>query len=444
MMLVFPSAARSASGMVRLLLGGTNSIKATRRLRLPRRMMSTNDNSDNYPIPMPWMMTKIVCTLGPAVTSPERPLIPELVQNGMAVARLNFSHVGGDYAYLEACQRAVQQAPGKHAERIATHSANKNSPHNLRAILVDTKGPEIRTGPLQGQAKIVSIATGATVELTTRPVGDDPPPVTPAGPHRIQVDYAAIGESAQIGCHILLDDGLLALQVTHISNSTATTTTNVVVTCRALNAGTMQANKGVNMPNTVLQLPALTEQDGRDLAWACANGADYVAASFIRTAEHVRTVKSYLEQQCLQLQQYPSTTATSTTTVAPLLRPLLISKIESKEGVDNFDEILAESDGIMVARGDLGVEIPFDQVFAQQKRMIRACNAVGKPVIVATQMLDSMQRRPRPTRAEVTDVGTAVLDGADAVMLSVCVCVCVFLYCRCGLSLSKGMGALLE
>ena len=181
--------------------------------------------------------------------------------------------------------------------------------------------------------------------------------------------------------------------------------------CVALNAGPIKKNKSVNLPNSVLDLPALTDKDKRDLKWSCTVGADYLAASFIRSGPNVRSIKAYLDR-CIAELPPPEDGA------PPRLRPLVISKIESKEGVDNFDDILLESDGIMVARGDLGVEIPYAKVFAAQKMMVEKCNAAGKPVIVATQMLDSMQKNPRPTRAEVTDVGTAVLDGADAVMLS--------------------------
>jgi pyruvate kinase len=257
---------------------------------------------------------------------------------------------------------------------------------------------------LQGNVDIAEIASGAMVEITTEDVSGDSPPSSPDGPHRIQVDYESIASTMEIGSKILLDDGLIELEVTDIDNSGRSLQTI------ALNGGPIKKNKGVNLPNTAIDLPALTEKDKRDLKWSCEQGADYVAASFIRTGANVRSVIAYLERCIMELQD-----------VNPkkkFMRPLVISKIENKEGLDNFDEILHESDGIMVARGDLGVEIPFREVFAAQKMMVERCNRVGKPVIVATQMLDSMQKNPRPTRAEVTDVGTACLDGADAVMLS--------------------------
>jgi len=344
-------------------------------------------------------MTKIVCTLGPSTDKPES--VNSLVANGMHVARLNFSHAGSDYSYPEANLALVRNAPGRHAELAA--GSTRRMPHNLRAVLVDTKGPEIRTGPLQGNADVQNFAVGSTVEVTTEDVSNDPAPESPDGPHRLQIDYQSIAQTLHVGSPVLLDDGLIALEVTHVENNS--------VTCVALNAGPIKKNKGVNLPNAELDLPALTDKDKRDLKWSCQVGADFVAASFIRTAANVRSVKAYLDR-CIAEMPPPEDGS-------PLpLRPLVISKIESKESVDNFDEVLKESDGIMVARGDLGVEIPFRKVFAAQKMMVEKCNASGKPVIVATQMLDSMQRNPRPTRAEVTDVGTAVLDGADAVMLS--------------------------
>lgn len=320
----------------------------------------------------------------------------------MHVARINFSHAGQDYSYPEQLLSLVRSAPGRHQD-LADGAVNSQMPANLRAVLVDTKGPEIRTGPLQGNVDVAEIATGALVEITTDEVHGESPPSSPHGPHRIQIDYKSIGSSVSVGSQILLDDGLIALEVSEVKGKGHVMTV-------ALNGGPIKKNKGVNLPNTSIDLPALTDKDKQDLLWACKNGADFVAASFIRTAANVRSVHAYLDRCIADLKaKDPQGT---------YMRPLIISKIENKEGVDNFHEILAESDGIMVARGDLGVEIPFRKVFAAQKMMVKACNEAGKPVIVATQMLDSMQRNPRPTRAEVTDVGTACLDGADAVMLS--------------------------
>ena len=357
-------------------------------------------------------MTKIVCTLGPSSDSKE--MIDKLVANGMTVARLNFSHAGDDYSYPAKLMELVRNAPGRHDSlsdgayydqqlQRADGGATTARPKNVRAVLVDTKGPEIRTKPLQGNVNVAEIAAGAIVEITTEEVSNDDPP-NADGPHRIQVDYERIASTMKVGSQILLDDGLIELEVTDVDEST-----NRIQTI-ALNGGPIKKNKGVNLPNTAIDLPALTEKDKRDLKWSCENGADFVAASFIRTGANVRSVIAYLERCVRELED--------SNPGKKFMRPLVISKIENKEGLDNFDEILQESDGIMVARGDLGVEIPFREVFAAQKMMVERCNRSGKPVIVATQMLDSMQKNPRPTRAEVTDVGTACLDGADAVMLS--------------------------
>mmetsp|Transcript_23852 Transcript_23852/g.48801 ORF Transcript_23852/g.48801 Transcript_23852/m.48801 type:complete len:570 (+) Transcript_23852:138-1847(+) len=373
--------------------------------RAPRRFSATAVRSLANAATDPWQfrgdeptMTKVVCTIGPSTDTPGP--IQELLSNGMNVARLNFSHAGADYTYPESCLKLVREAHGRHAQLAA--GATMNMPNNLRAILVDTKGPEIRTGPLQGNVDVAEFAIGCVVEVTTEDVSNDPAPESPEGPHRLNVDYQSIATTLKVGSQVLLDDGLIALEVTHVENNS--------VTCVALNGGPIKKNKGVNLPGAELDLPALTEKDKRDLKWAVTVGADFVAASFIRTAGNVRSVKAFLDRCVADMPLVEEG--------VPRLRPLVISKIESQEGVMHFDEILKESDGIMVARGDLGVEIPFRKVFAAQKMMVEKCNAQGKPVIVATQMLDSMQRNPRPTRAEVTDVGSAVLDGADAVMLS--------------------------
>uniref|UniRef100_A0A7S3LCL2 Pyruvate kinase n=1 Tax=Amphora coffeiformis TaxID=265554 RepID=A0A7S3LCL2_9STRA len=341
--------------------------------------------------------TKVVCTIGPS-TDQEKP-IGDLVSNGMSVARLNFSHSGADYTYPETILGRVRAAKGRHAQ-LAT-SAGMAVPPNVRAILVDTKGPEIRTGVLPGDAPEIQIVSGSTVELHIHDVTKEDPA---AEILKLNIDYKSIAKTVDVGSQILLDDGLIALEVTEIDPKAE------FVKTIALNGGPIKKNKGVNLPGATLDLPALTDKDKRDLEWACKVGADFVAASFIRTPENVRSVVSYLDRVCSTLPDVEGGRRP--------LRPLVISKIESKEGVDNFDEILKESDGIMVARGDLGVEIPYSKVFAAQRMMVTACNKAGKPVIVATQMLDSMMRNPRPTRAEVTDVGTAVLDGTDAVMLS--------------------------
>jgi pyruvate kinase len=307
--------------------------------------------------------TKIVCTIGPS-TDQEKP-IEELIQYGMSVARLNFSHSGVDYSYPEAILKRIREASGRHAG-LAT-SMDFSVPNNLRAVLVDTKGPEIRTGPLPGNADELEIMTGATVEIHTADVSEA---ASTDDIFKLNVDYKSIATTVQVGSQILLDDGLIALEVTEIDPK------GDFVKTIALNGGPIKKNKGVNLPDATLDLPALTEKDKRDLEWACEVGADYVAASFIRTPENVRSVIAYLDRCMTSLPDVEGNKP---------LRPLVISKIESKEGVDNFHGILKESDGIMVARGDLGVEIPYSKVFAAQRMMVTACNEAGKPVIVATQ-----------------------------------------------------------
>jgi pyruvate kinase len=199
---------------------------------------------------------------------------------------------------------------------------------------------------LQGNIEVQEFATGSVVEVTNEDVSQDAAPDSPEGPHRLNIDYRSIAKTLHVGSQILLDDGLIAMEVTHVEHDS--------VTCVALNAGPVKKNKGVNLPDAELDLPALTDKDKRDLNWSCEVGADFVAASFIRTAANVRSVKAYLDRCIAKL---PARVGAPTR-----LRPLVISKIESKEGLDHFDEVLAESDGIMVARGDLGVEIPFRKV----------------------------------------------------------------------------------
>jgi pyruvate kinase len=285
-------------------------------------------------LPPTGCMTKLVCTIGPATDSVEK--INELVTHGMNVARLNFSHAGSDYSYPEQCLARIRAAPGKHFQCATGGATNERAPllpNNVRAILVDTKGPEIRTGPLQGGVDVANIDVGDRVDLTTRTVSSDPAPGPEDHHHIIQVDYQSIAKSLTPGKQALLDDGLIALEVVEADPSTGT------VICVALNGGPIKKNKGVNLPDTVLDLPALTEKDKRDLKWACDVGADFVAASFIRTASNVRAVIAYLDRCLAEMPRKSSDDK------API-RPMVISKIESKEGVDNFDEILAASDGV--------------------------------------------------------------------------------------------------
>lgn len=309
--------------------------------------------------------TKIVCTIGPKTESEE--MLTKLLDAGMNVMRLNFSH--GDYQ--------------EHGQRIANLRAVVSKTQHQAAILLDTKGPEIRTMKLEG-CNDVTLQAGQTFTFTTDQtvIGNN---------QRVAVTYPGFANDLAVGNTILVDDGLLGMEVIEITEQT--------VVCNVLNNGDLGENKGVNLPGVAIQLPALAEKDKKDLIFGCQQGVDFVAASFIRKRSDVIEIREHLNQHGGENIQ-------------------IISKIENQEGLDNFDEILEASDGIMVARGDLGVEIPVEEVIFAQKMMIKKCNQARKVVITATQMLDSMIKNPRPTRAEAGDVANAILDGTDSVMLS--------------------------
>ncbi len=309
--------------------------------------------------------TKIVCTIGPKSESKEK--LKELVAAGMNVMRLNFSH--GDF--------------DEHGARIKSlREIMVETGQNL-AILLDTKGPEIRTIKLEN-GEDVNLVAGQEFTFTTD--------ATVVGNKDIvAVTYPGFAADLSAGNTILVDDGLLEMEVI--------STTDTEVKCKVLNNGALGENKGVNLPGVSVNLPALAEKDKNDLKFGCEQGVDFVAASFIRKASDVNEMRAFLQQHGGDDIH-------------------IISKIENQEGLDNFDEILEASDGIMVARGDLGVEIPPEEVIFAQKMMIEKCNRARKMVITATQMLDSMIKNPRPTRAEAGDVANAIMDGTDAVMLS--------------------------
>ncbi|AVQ86030.1 pyruvate kinase [Plesiomonas shigelloides] len=309
--------------------------------------------------------TKIVCTIGPKTESKE--MLGKLLDAGMNVMRLNFSH--GDYE--------------EHGNRIRNLRAVMAETGKRAAILLDTKGPEIRTIKLEG-GNDVSLVAGQTFSFTTDKsvIGNK---------DRVAVTYDGFAADLKEGDTVLVDDGLIGMKVTAV--------TDKEVICTVLNNGDLGENKGVNLPGVSIQLPALAEKDKRDLVFGCEQGVDFVAASFIRKRDDVLAIREHLKAHGGEKIQ-------------------IISKIENQEGLDNFDEILEASDGIMVARGDLGVEIPVEEVIFAQKMMIQKCNRARKVVITATQMLDSMIKNPRPTRAEAGDVANAILDGTDAVMLS--------------------------
>jgi len=302
--------------------------------------------------------------MGPNSNDPE--LMRKLIQEGMDIARFNFSH--GDHEEQKARMdmlKKIRKEEGKYT-----------------AILLDTKGPEIRTGLLKDGQK-VQLVEGDTFVLTTEEIEGDST--------RVSITYEGLVEDAEIGGKILIDDGLIELKVEDIKGKD--------IICKVINGGELGQRKGVNVPNVPIRLPAITEKDKEDIRFGAEQDVDFIAASFVRNADCIREIKALL-REC----------------GAPYTP--VIAKIENKEGIDNLDEILAIADGIMVARGDLGVEIPAEEVPYIQKMMINKCKECYKPVITATQMLDSMMRNPRPTRAEVTDVANAVYDGTDAVMLS--------------------------
>ncbi|MEF2243416.1 MULTISPECIES: pyruvate kinase [unclassified Paenibacillus] len=306
--------------------------------------------------------TKIVCTIGPSSESLEN--TKKLIQAGMNVARLNFSH--GDFE--------------EHGNRIKNIKFANEEMGTSVAILLDTKGPEIRLGSLKEEYELIQ---GEEVTLTTEEiVGDN---------KRMPVTYSNLPNDLTVGATVLIDDGLIGLSVERIEGTE--------IYCRVINSGPVKSKKGVNVPGVKISLPGITEKDANDIIFGIEQGIDFIAASFVRKASDVLEIRELLERHNAKHIQ-------------------IISKIENQEGVDNLDEIIEVSDGLMVARGDLGVEIPPEEVPLVQKNMIKKCNRAGKPVITATQMLDSMQRNPRPTRAEASDVANAIFDGTDAIMLS--------------------------
>ena len=308
--------------------------------------------------------TKVVCTMGPNTNDKE--VMRKLIQNGMDVARFNFSH-------------------GDHEEqkfRMDLLKELREEEHAHTAILLDTKGPEIRTGLLK-DGKKVTLQEGNTFVLTMEDiVGDDT---------KVSLSYKGLAEDVQQGTVILIDDGLIGLKVKEIVDQD--------IVCEIVNGGELGERKGVNVPNVPVRLPAITEKDKEDIKFGVEQDIDFIAASFVRNAECVLEIRAFLKE--LDAPYIP-----------------IIAKIENAEGIRNIDEIIRAADGIMVARGDMGVEIPAEEVPYLQKMLIQKCNNNFKTVITATQMLDSMIRNPRPTRAEVGDVANAVYDGTDAVMLS--------------------------
>ena len=308
--------------------------------------------------------TKVVCTMGPNTNDKE--LMRKLIRNGMDVARFNFSH--GDHAEQKSRMDLLKEL--------------REEEHSNVAILLDTKGPEIRTGLLKDGKKIM-LEAGKKFTLTTEEVAGDE--------NIVSISYPGLINDVSKGKTILIDDGLIGLKVVEKKEKE--------LICEIINGGELGERKGVNVPNVPIHLPAITEKDKEDIKFGAEQGIDFIAASFVRNAECILEIRAYLKSLG-----------------APFIP--IIAKVENSEGIDNIDEIIRAADGVMVARGDLGVEIPAEEVPYLQKMIIQKCNSHFKTVIPATQMLDSMIRNPRPTRAEVTDVANAVYDGTDAVMLS--------------------------
>lgn len=307
--------------------------------------------------------TKIICTLGPSTDDPD--VLRQLMLAGMDVARVNMSH----------------QDHECHRKRIAMVKALREELDLPIAILIDTKGPEIRLGQF-AEPKVV-LEEGQTFTLTTDRVEGTV--------EMASISFAGLPQDVIPSNHILIDDGLIDLEVQ--------STTDTTITCKVLNGGTVSANKGINVPDVSLSLPFMSNRDRSDIAFACEMEADFIAASFTRRGEDVVQVRQELER-CNNHN----------------IR--IIAKIENAEGVDNIDEIIKVSDGIMVARGDMGVEIALEEIPSLQKMIIQKAYSAGLQVITATQMLDSMMKNPRPTRAETTDVANAIYDGTSAIMLS--------------------------
>ncbi|KAL6203859.1 hypothetical protein ACLB2K_027558 [Fragaria x ananassa] len=311
--------------------------------------------------------TKIVCTLGPASRSV--PMVEKLLRAGMNVARFNFSHGSHEY----------------HQETLNNLRAAMESTGILCAVMLDTKGPEIRTGFLK-DAKPIQLKQGQEITISTdySIKGDE---------NMICMSYKKLAEDVKPGSMILCADGTISFLVLSCDKQKG------LVRCRCENSAMLGERKNVNLPGVVVDLPTLTEKDKEDiLKWGIPNKIDMIALSFVRKGSDLVEVRKLLGKHAKNI--------------------LLMSKVENQEGVANFDDILANSDAFMVARGDLGMEIPIEKIFLAQKVMIYKCNIQGKPVVTATQMLESMIKSPRPTRAEATDVANAVLDGTDCVMLS--------------------------
>lgn len=307
--------------------------------------------------------TKILCTLGPATD--DENVLRELFLNGMNVARLNFSH--GDHP--------------SHKERVKAFKKLRDEFKNPIGLLLDTKGPEIRVKKFKNGK--ITLKAGQLFTLTSKDLEGSDKIVT--------ITYDKLYKDVDVDTRILIDDGLIEMSVIKIDDKD--------IVCKVIDGGEVSDNKSINVPGVKIKMPYISERDRLDIMFGIANDFDFIAASFVRNGQDLKDLRDILEKNGGETIK-------------------IIAKIENREGVDNIDEIIRLADGIMIARGDMGVEIPFEELPALQKSIIKKCNFAGKPVITATQMLDSMIRNPRPTRAELTDVANAIYDGTSALMLS--------------------------
>lgn len=333
--------------------------------------------------------TKLTATIGPA--SEQLPVLTKVGKAGLDLMRINFSHATYEEADLRVKNLNLTEAlvpMGPDTLGVTT---------NMRSIVLDTQGPEIRTGSF-ADVKELELTAGDEILLT-----NDDSWRTRQTKDKLWISYKRLAEGSKPGAIILVDDGSVLLEVQEIVGKE--------LRCKILNTGVLGNKKGVNMPGLIVDLPAISDKDRQDLRWGIKNSIDYIAASFVRKPRDVHEIRDYCRQVIAELYPNPEDAKK-----IPL--PKIISKIESTEGMENFEEILQVTDGVMVARGDLAVEIPLETLAGVQKEIVQRCNKAGKPVIVATQMLETMTKNPRPTRAEITDVSNAVIDGADCVMLS--------------------------